>query len=108
MQENNAPALEYRSLYNMLAARADPLRAEKMAAYMKNQFKYSGIDKATLDKLLKPLLKAAQHQAVDWAFIRACWQAGEREMQYAALAYLKHMQNCLDADDIPALHQLIT
>ncbi|MDO4682351.1 MAG: DNA alkylation repair protein [Lautropia sp.] len=100
--------LDHRALHAALADRANPERAKGTAAYMKNRFRYFGISKAELGRFLKPILKAARHHPVDWSFVDGCWQAEEREMQYAALAYLKQRQGELGADDIPALQKLAT
>lgn len=96
------------TLYAALSARANPEDAEHMAAYMKNRFPFFGIRKPELNRLLKPFFKAARRRPVDWDFVDACWQAEEREMQYAALLYLQKQKSALHAEDIPALHRLIT
>ncbi|PJK14934.1 DNA alkylation repair protein [Lysobacteraceae bacterium NML07-0707] len=96
------------TLYAALSARAAPEEAQHMAAYMKNRFSFFGIRKPELNRLLKPFLKATRCRPVDWGFVEACWQAEEREMQYAALLYLQARKSALHAKDLPALHRLIT
>ena len=73
------------AITRLLTPLADPVRAVQMQAYMKNRFPFLGIPKPQLKATLKPHLKAAAREGVDWQTIDACWQAEAREYQYAAL-----------------------
>jgi DNA alkylation repair enzyme len=75
---------------------------------MKHRFAYFGIGKPELARLCRPFLKDAAKQPVDWDFVRRCWDDPHRELQYAALEYLKKMQQHLTPQDIPRLQTLIT
>ena len=99
---------DYPALARLLAPLADPVRAVQMQAYMKNRFPFLGIPKPQLTAALKPYLKAAAREGVDWQTIDACWQAEAREYQYAALELLRAAQKQLTPDDLPCLHCLIT
>ena len=99
---------DYPALTRLLTPLADPVRAVQMQAYMKNRFPFLGIPKPQLTAALKPYLKAAAREGVNWQTIDACWQAEAREYQYAALELLRAAQKQLTADDLPRLHRLIT
>ena len=99
---------DYPGLTRLLTPLADPVRAVQMQAYMKNRFPFLGIPKPQLKAALKPHLKAAVREPIDWQTIDACWQADAREYQYAALELLRAAQKQLTADDLPCLHCLIT
>ncbi|RMX15944.1 DNA alkylation repair protein [Vandammella animalimorsus] len=91
-----------------LKRHANPERAAPMAAYMKHRFDYLGIAKPQLVAICKPFFKEAAQADVDWRFIEQCWASPWREMQYAALHYLKAVQQKLTPQDVPRLQWLIT
>ena len=91
-----------------LKCHANPERAAPMAAYMKHRFDYLGIAKPQLAKICQPFFKNAVAEEVDWRFIDQCWASPWREMQYAALEYLKRVQAQLTPQDVPRLQRLIT
>ena len=99
---------DYPTLTRLLTPLSDPVRAVQMQAYMKNRFPFLGIPKPRLTTALKPHLKAAAREGVDWQTIDACWQAEAREYQYAALELLRAAQRHLTPADLPRLHRLIT
>jgi len=100
--------MDYPALLAILQQHANPERAVPMQAYMKHRFTYFGIGKSELARLCRPFFKEAAKQPVDWDFVRRCWDDPHRELQYAALEYLKKMQQHLIPQDIPRLQTLIT
>ena len=100
--------MKYDDFVRLLAPLADPVRAAQMQAYMKNRFAFLGIPKPQLKATLKPHLKAAAREDMDWQTIDACWQAEAREYQYAALELLRAVQKQLTPADLPRLHRIIT
>ena len=56
---------------------------------------YACIGKPELARLCHPFFKDAAKQPVDWDFVHRCWDDPHRELQYAALEYLKKMQQHL-------------
>ena len=101
--------MDYPALLAVLQQHANPERAVvPMQAYMKHRFTYFGIGKPQLAHLCSPFFKGAAKQPVDWDFVRRCWDDPHRELQYAALEYLKKMQQRLTPQDIPRLQTLIT
>ena len=81
--------MDYPALLAVLQQHANPERAVPMQAYMKHRFNYFGIGKPELARLCRPFFKDAAKQPVDWNFVRRCWDNPHRELQYAALEYLK-------------------
>lgn len=90
-----------------LKRQANPERAVPMAAYMKHRFDFLGVAKPQLAKICKPFFKNTVTEQVDWKFVEQCWASHWREMQYAALEYLKRVQAQLTPQDVPRLQQLI-
>nr|WP_265588598.1 DNA alkylation repair protein [Rothia nasimurium] len=82
-----------------------------MAAYMRDQFPFLGIKTPQCRELIKPLLAEARvdvkTQGIDRSFVEVCWQAPEREFQYAALDYLHALRRYLEPEDIDWLRDLI-
>ena len=81
--------MDYPALLAVLQQHANPERAVPMQAYMKHRFAYFGIGKPELARLCRPFFKDAAKQAIDWDFVHRCWDDPHRELQYAALEYLK-------------------
>ncbi len=89
-------------------AAANPAKAGPMAAYMKNQFPYLGLQKPERAELSREFLKAKKAEpGVDFAFIERCFALPEREFSYLALSYLDAVTARLTPDDLPFLEQLI-
>lgn len=82
-------------------------KAVQMKAYMRDQFEFLGIPTPERKSICKPYFAEAKKGGrVDWAFVNTCWRSVYREVQYAALDYLRIMQRKLDAGDIEALRRL--
>lgn len=83
--------------------------ARPMAAYMKNQFAFLGIQSPARKQLLKEYL--AEHQLPAASELQeevwALYQLPEREFQYAAIALLEKMAAHLSIEHLPFLQKLI-
>ncbi len=87
---------------------ADPAMASGMAAYMKNQFAFLGLQKPQRAELSRSFLAAKKKEkAVDWDFVFKCFELPEREFQYLGMTYLLDVKNRLAADDIHRMEKLI-
>lgn len=87
---------------------ADPAMASGMAAYMKNQFTFLGLQKPQRALLSRSFLAAKKKEtAVDWDFVFKCFKLPEREFQYLGMTYLMDVKNRLAADDIHRMETLI-
>ena len=96
-----------RRLFADLRAAADGERAAQMAAYMRDQFRYLGVQTPARRKISRPFLNAAKKERLlDWDFVDACWQAEEREFQYVAADYLRKVRRLLTVADLPRIRGL--
>lgn len=108
--------MELTDLFDLLRQHHHPENAAVMSQYMRQQFTFIGIKTPQRRQLAQPYFeqerqKMKQHQTeatINWAFVKACWQAPEREFQLLAADYLKLLQNFLKADDLDRLAELIT
>lgn len=86
----------------------DREQAVRMAAYMRNRFKFYGIHTPERRMVYKAIINADRRNGViDWGFLKQCWEDEHREMQYVVVDYLKAMQKFLTYDDVPALERFI-
>lgn len=83
--------------------------ARPMAAYMKNQFPFLGIQSPLRKQLFKEQFTEYALPKPDAIFKEAwkLYRLQEREYQYAAIALLEKMSQHLTADDLPFLRNLI-
>lgn len=80
----------------------------KMSLYMKNNFKFLGINKKKRQKLNSSFFKTIiLKESIDWKFVDECFKREEREYQYLAMDYILFMKETLKADDIYILEKLI-
>jgi 3-methyladenine DNA glycosylase AlkD len=87
-------------------AAADPEKAVRMKAYMRNQFPFLGIPAPERRTLSRNFLNGFSHHDVAWEFVFMCWQQPEREFQYLAMDYLAKVKAKMTYDDIPNLRGL--
>ncbi|UCV20809.1 DNA alkylation repair protein [Ferribacterium limneticum] len=83
----------------------DAERAKAMAAYMKGQFAFLGIQTPARRVAAFPLMRAFAGNPVDAA--RELWALSEREYQYVAVDLLRRQNKRLAAADLPALEALV-
>lgn len=83
-----------------------------MAAYMRNQFAFLGIQSVARRQRSMPILRALkkQRRAIDWDFVEECWSADEREFQYVAVDYIRLFSDgrFLKVDELAHLERLVT
>ncbi|MCW6676658.1 DNA alkylation repair protein [Aerococcaceae bacterium NML180378] len=76
-------------------------KAKQMAAYMRNQFVYYGLQTPERRRIYQPLLKEAHKtKMIDWQFLDQCWVDPHREFQYLVTDYLIALQKELTYEDI--------
>lgn len=97
----------YDKLFLELESLKDETQSIKMSAYMKNNFPFLGLPKPKLTTVIKPYIKAATKEEVDWGFVDVCWQKDYREAQYTGVEYLFAIQKKLLEQDLDKLRQLI-
>ena len=82
--------------------------ADRMSAYMKDQFLYLGIQKPMRAVLQNEFIKQAKKQKkVNWDFILRLWDLPEREFQYLAIDYLLGLKDSLEKSDMDRMKLLI-
>ncbi|TJX15451.1 DNA alkylation repair protein [Tissierella creatinini] len=98
----------YNDLINSFVENKDPEKASQMAAYMKSQFPFLGIQKPKRVLLGKEYMKEFKRQeAIDWDFVSRLWSMSEREFQYLAVDYLLALRDSLQEKDIDNIGNLI-
>lgn len=90
-----------------LALLADPARAAAMAAYMRHQFCFLGIQTPARRLATRPLLKQPLPAATLLATAQALWALPEREYQYAAVDLLARQWRQLSPAHLPDLLALV-
>lgn len=82
-------------------------KAEKMSAYMRNQFEFLGITSPQRKKLAKKIIQESKKNGtIDWNFVQQCWESSYREFQYVAIDYLTSCKKELTLKDIPKIKLL--
>lgn len=98
----------YQELKEKFTENADPEKARKMSAYMRNQFIFYGYQsKARKDIYHQFLLDEKKKKKIDWQLLNQAWQDPHREMQYFVCDYLIAMQKYLDFTDMPKIEKFV-
>lgn len=98
----------YEGLFEELEKQADQEQAERMSAYMKNQFLFLGVPKPKLKEIMKPYLKIGKKADMDWNFVELCWSKPYREAQYIGVEYILLQQKKLVDTDLIKIKECIT
>ncbi|MDF1489891.1 DNA alkylation repair protein [Tessaracoccus caeni] len=86
---------------------ADPVKADGMRAYMRDQFDFLGVPTPLRKTLTKvSFAESRTAAAVDWGFVDACWECPYRELQYVAVGYLSTVSRLLGPNDVDRLKRL--
>ncbi len=87
---------------------ANAEKAKPMAAYMRNQFKFFGIQSVERQTIYKELINHDKKGGIiDWEMLDLCFDDEHRELQYFVLDYLKSLKRYLTFNDIPRLFRYI-
>lgn len=88
---------------------SDPKKAVEMAAYMKTEMPFYGIQKPLRVPVYRELFKRfpAGSQEEYAANVRALWKLPRREEKYAALAYATKFKSFVNTDALPLYEELI-
>lgn len=99
---------KYERLKQCFESLADKGKSIQMAAYMRNQFKFYGVQAVERKAVFKELIKEDKKSGViDWALLDLCFDDEYREFQYFVLDYLKALKKYLTFNDIPRLYRYI-
>ena len=89
----------------------DPVRAVRMAAYMRDQFSFAGISQPGLVAIYREAtagLPPPAGEADVTAVALACWALPEREYQHLGCAHLRRHAGLLGPASMGALQRLVT
>ena len=82
-------------------------KSAQMAAYMRDLFKYYGVQKTELREISKVFVRENKN-VLDWDIVFKLWSEDERELHYVAMDYLKLRQKLMTEEDFEHLYNLIT
>ncbi|MHC4401702.1 MAG: DNA alkylation repair protein [Planctomycetota bacterium] len=90
-------------------AAADPKKAKEMAAYLKTEMPFHGVQKPQRAPVFREMKKrfAPKSRRQYEAGVRALWRLPHREEKYAALEYARQAQQFVTSESIPLYEKLI-
>lgn len=93
-----------REIRKILKENSDPVRAEKMSAYMRNKFAFYGIPAAKRRDLTMPYIREGKRGGkIDWDLLFNLFKDDYREMAYLGLDILKAQKDALSPSDFESL-----
>ncbi|MGT2776404.1 DNA alkylation repair protein [Streptococcus hyovaginalis] len=99
---------QYTRLKEQFEALADPVKAIKMSAYMKNNFAFYGIPAPERRKQYATIIKDAKKaKHIDWELLDLAWKQSQREWHYFVCDYLIRLKALVTIDDLPKLDHFI-
>lgn len=99
--------MEFEKVFTELKKYKNIENAKSMSAYMLNQFEYLGLKTPERRKICMKIFKESiKEEKIDQSFVHKCWENKYRELQYAALDYIRRMEKYLTDEDIPRLKEL--
>ncbi len=99
---------KYLTIKRLFEENKDKKQATQQERYMRNQFRFYGLQTPKRKALYKNFLKQEKKKAeIDWAFLDKCYQDEYREFQYLVTDYLVAMSKYLTYDDVPKLFNYI-
>lgn len=99
---------QYENLTEQFRHLSNPEKATQMAAYMRNQFEFFGIQAAPRKAAYKDILYEAKRlKTIDWELLDKCWNDKHREFQYFVADYLATMQPVLTYEDVVKIEKYI-
>jgi 3-methyladenine DNA glycosylase AlkD len=101
---------DLRPLVKLFEMHANPERAMKMRAYMKDQFDYLGLASPLRKDLAKQFYSEYGYPAAEQleSVVIACWRFPQREYKYFALDLMVRMRKKVGHDAIHLYEELIT
>lgn len=86
----------------------DEENARHMEAYMRDRFKFYGLQTPIRREVYKDVIaKDKKCRVIDREFLEQCWADEHREFQYLVTDYLRAMQKFLTYEDVPFVEQFI-
>lgn len=95
------------NIFDLYRSYSNPSLAVQMSAYMRNQFKFLGIQTKQRVEITKNYFKEIKSETeFDWDFIFRCFNLDEREFQYLGLSYLSKKWKLIKEDDFENIEKL--
>lgn len=99
---------KYLILKDAFERRQNAQKAAKMAAYMKELFRFYGIAAPERKALYKELLRQEKlGKIIDWELLDRCYEDEHREFQYFVCDYLSELKKYLAFEDICKIKKYI-
>lgn len=99
---------KYLQIKELFEQNGNSEKAAAMEKYMRNRFKFYGIQTPMRKKLYGNFLKIEKkNKTIDRDFLDECYRDEHREFQYLVCDYLRAMQKYLTYDDIPYIKTYI-
>lgn len=113
--------MEIETFIKYLRANKNPEKIPGMEKYMRNHFKFLGLQAAERRKLARPFLNQlfadtrerwnkqsdSNQSVVDWKTLFWLWKLPEREFQLVGIDYLKQVEDYFVLEDLKHLKQLV-
>ncbi len=95
---------KYQQIKKLFEANKNPEKAAQEARYMRNQFRFYGMQTPMRRSLYKDFLQEEKKRGeIDWDFLDVCYEDDYREFQYLVTDYLIAMKKYVTYDDIPKI-----
>lgn len=78
----------------------DPIKAVQMEKYIKDQFKFLGLQSVKRRDVSRPFLASLKKSALNWQLVFFFWEQPYREYQYIACDYLLLKKDELTIEDV--------
>jgi len=85
-------------IFKLYREKGNPDKAVQMAAYMKNQFPFIGLQSPERKEINSLYFKQLNKNEFTWDFVFDCMSLPEREFTYLATAYMQHFQSTIDPE----------
>ncbi len=100
--------MDFNMFEKALLERREENGSAKMAAYMRNKFKFLGIPAPLRKPIFKEFISNLKKEGgINWDVIDLCWKNEFREFHYFVVDYLATMKKRLVYDDIFKIKELI-
>lgn len=99
---------KYSEIKKLFKEQENRENAIKMAAYMRNLFKFYGLQAPDRKAIYQDYIKTDQASGeIDWHFLNACYEDEHREFQYLVIDYLSAMKKKLTYEDIGRIYPYV-
>ena len=97
------------TIAELLAGRADPEKAEKMASYMKTEMPFYGVQASPRDEIIREVkaqIEVENHEDYK-ALVLALWNRPHREEKYIAVRLARRFSEFIDTRSLPLYEKLV-